>query len=56
MALSLLMSFPGRWSVFGLSMGATLLFLTSGLLIGFWVVYRWTDPTQLGDTQPRQEA
>jgi hypothetical protein len=37
-------------------LGTTLLFLTSGLLIGFWVVYRWTDPTQLGDTQPRQEA
>jgi hypothetical protein len=53
-ALSLLMSFPSRWSVFGLS--ATLLFLVSGLLIGFWVVYRWTEPTQLGDSQPRQEA
>jgi uncharacterized protein YneF (UPF0154 family) len=48
------MSFPSRWSVFGLS--ATLLFLVSGLLIGFWVVYRWTEPTQLGDSQPRQEA
>ena len=53
-ALSLLMSFPSRWSVFGLS--ATLLFLVSGLLIGFWVVYRWTEPAQLGESQPRQEA
>jgi hypothetical protein len=55
-ALSLLISFPSRWSVFGLSMEATLLFLTSGLLIGFWVVYRWTEPARLGESQPRQEA
>lgn len=55
-ALSLLMSFPGRWSVFGLSIGVTLLFLASGLLIGFWVVYRWTEPTQPDESQPRQEA
>ena len=55
-ALSLLMSFPSSWSVFGLSIGATLLFLASGLLIGFWVVYRWTAPAQLGKSQPRQEA
>ena len=34
-ALSLLMSFPSRWSVLGLSIGATLAFLASGLLIGF---------------------
>ena len=55
-ALSLLTSFPSRWSVFGLSIGATLLFLASGLLIGFWVVYRWTEPVQFGESQPRQEA
>ena len=55
-AISLLMSFPSSWSVFGLSIGATLLFLASGLLIGFWVVYRWTAPAQLGESQPRQEA
>ena len=50
------MSFPSSWSVFGLSIGATLLFLASGLLIGFWVVYCWTAPAQLGESQPRQEA
>jgi len=55
-ALSLLMSFPSRWSVLGLSIGATLAFLASGLLIGFWVVYRWTEPVQSGESQPRQEA
>ena len=55
-ALSLLMTFPSRWSVLGLSLGATLVFLASGLLIGFWVVYRWTEPTQPGESQPRQEA
>jgi hypothetical protein len=55
-ALSLLMSFPSKWSVFGLSIEATLLFLGSGLLIGFWVVYRWTEPAQLDASQPRQEA
>jgi hypothetical protein len=55
-ALSLLMSFPSRWSVFGLSIGATLLSLASGLLIGFWVVYRWTEPAQLSESQPRHEA
>jgi hypothetical protein len=55
-ALSLLMSFPSRWSVFGLSIGATLLLLASGLLIGFWVVYRWTEPVQFGESHPRQEA
>ena len=55
-ALSLLISFPSRWSVFGLSIGATLLFLASGLLIGFWVVYRWTEPSQPGENRPRQEA
>ena len=55
-ALSLLMSFPSRWSVFGLSIGATLLLLVCGLLIGFWVVYRWTEPAQFSESQPRQEA
>lgn len=55
-ALSLLMNFPSRWSVLGLSIGATLVFLASGLLIGFWVVYRWTEPAQPGESQPRQEA
>lgn len=55
-ALSLLMSFPGRWSVFGLSIGATLLFLVSGLLIGFWVVHHWTEPAQRRNSEPRQEA
>ena len=55
-ALSLLMSFPSRWSVLGLSIGATLVFLASGLLIGFWVVYRWTDPARPEESQPRQEA
>jgi hypothetical protein len=57
-AFSVFMSFPNsnRWSLFGLSIGATLLFLASGLLIGFWVVYRWTEPAQLGESQPRQEA
>ena len=55
-ALCLLMSFPSRWSVFGLSIGATLLLLVCGLLIGFWVVYRWTEPAQFSESQPRQEA
>jgi hypothetical protein len=57
-AFSVFMSFPdsNRWSLVGLSIGATLLFLASGLLIGFWVVYRWTEPAQLGESQPRQEA
>jgi hypothetical protein len=55
-ALSLLMSFPSRWSVFGVSIEATLLFLVSGLLIGFWVVHRWTEPAQAGEGQPRQKA
>jgi hypothetical protein len=49
-ALSLLMSFPSRWAVLGLSIGATLVFLTSSLLIGFWVVYRWTEPAQPGES------
>jgi len=55
-ALSLLMSFPGRWSGFGLSIGATLVFLASGLLIGFWVVHRWTEPAQRRESQPGQKA
>ena len=55
-ALSLLMSFPSRWSVFGLSVAGTLLFLASGLLTGFWVVYRWTEPAQRGERQPPQKA
>lgn len=57
-ALSVFMSLPNtnRWSLFGLSTGATLAFLASGLLIGFWVVYRWTEPAQLGESLPRQEA
>ncbi|MFY9684232.1 MAG: hypothetical protein WAJ88_00390 [Pseudolabrys sp.] len=55
-ALSLLISFPSRWSVLGLSIGTTLLLLVAGLLIGFWVVYRWTEPTQFSERQPRQEA
>ena len=55
-AFSLLMSFPSRWSVLGLSIGATLLLLVSGLLIGFWVVYRWTEPAQFSERQPQQEA
>ena len=52
-AISLLMSFPSSWSVFGLSIGATLLFLASGLLIGFWVVHRWTEPSPPGENRPR---
>jgi hypothetical protein len=57
-ALSVFMSFPdtSAWSLFGLSIGATLAFLACGLLIGFWVVYRWTEPAQPGESQPRQEA
>ena len=55
-ALSLFMSFPNRLSMLGLSIGATLAFMASGLLIGFWVVYRWTEPAQPGESQPRQEA
>ena len=55
-AFSLFMSFPNRWSVLGLSIGAMLAFMASGLLIGFWVVYRWTEPAQFGESQPRQEA
>ena len=55
-ALSLFMSFPNRWSVLGLSVGATLTLMASGLLVGFWVVYRWTEPAQFGESQPRQEA
>jgi len=56
--ISVFMSFAdtNRWSVFGLSVGATLVLLAFGLLIGFWVVYRWTEPAQSGDSQPRQEA
>jgi hypothetical protein len=47
-ALSLLWSFPGsnRWSGAGFSIGATLVFMASGLLTGFWVVYRWTEPAE----------
>ena len=57
-AISVFMSFPNtnRWSLFGLSIGATLVLLASGLLIGFWVVYRWTEPVQPGESQPQQEA
>jgi hypothetical protein len=55
-AFSLFMSFPNRWSVLGLSIGAMLAFMASGLLIGFWVVYRWTEPAQPGESQSRQEA
>jgi hypothetical protein len=45
-AFSVFMSFSNRWSLLGLSIGATLLFLVCGLLIGFWVVYRWTAPAE----------
>jgi hypothetical protein len=33
-----------------------LAFMASGLLIGFWVVYRWTEPAQPGESQSRQKA
>jgi hypothetical protein len=55
-AFSLFMSFPNRWSVLGLSIGAMLAFMASGLLVGFWVVYRWTEPAQPGESRSRQEA
>jgi hypothetical protein len=55
-AFSLFMSFPNRWSVLGLSIGAMLAFMASGLLLGFWVVYRWTEPAQFGESQSRQGA
>lgn len=57
-AISVFMSFPdtNRWSVFGLSIGATLVLLAFGLLVGFWVVHRWTEPVRPGDSRPRQEA
>jgi len=45
-----------QWSVFGLSIGAKLVFLASGLLIGFWVVHRWTEPAQRRESQPGQKA
>jgi hypothetical protein len=30
--------------------------MASGLLTGFWVVYRWTEPAQFEETQSRLET
>lgn len=53
-AFSLFISFPNRWSVLGLSIGAMLAFMASGLLIGFWVVYRWTEPAESAEGPVRR--
>src|SRR5262245_31985580 len=45
-AFFLFMSVADRWIVLGLSIGAMLAFMASCLLIGFWVVYRWTEPAE----------
>ena len=54
--LSIIGLFQDGWNVFGLMLWAAPVFAAPGLLIGFWVVYRWTAPAQLGESQPRQEA
>jgi hypothetical protein len=41
------------WNVFGL-IWAVPIFAAAGMLIGFWVVYRWTEPAQLSESQPHE--
>ena len=54
--LSIIGLFRDGWNVFGLMLWTAPLFAATGLLIGFWVVYRWTEPAQFSESPPRQEA
>lgn len=52
--LSVIGLFQDGWNVFGLMIWAALVFAAPGLLIGFWVVYRWTEPAQLSEARPHE--
>jgi hypothetical protein len=46
--LSIIGIFQDGWNVFGLMIWAAPVFAAFGLLPGFWVVYRWTEPAEAG--------
>ena len=46
-AISLIGLFREDWNVFGIVLWVAPVFAAAGLLVGFWVVYRWTEPAQL---------
>jgi hypothetical protein len=45
-AISIIDLFWRSWNAFGILLWVTPVFAAGGLLIGFWVVYRWTEPNQ----------
>jgi len=47
--LSIIGLFQDGWNVFGLMLWATPVFAAPGLLVGFWVVYRWTEPAEAAE-------
>jgi hypothetical protein len=49
--ISIIDLFFGGWKAFGVLLWVTPVFAAGGLLIGFWVVYRWTEPRQLNELQ-----
>jgi hypothetical protein len=53
-AISLIDMFRDGWNVFGIMLLVTPVFAASGLLVGFWVVYRWTDPHPLNENRRRE--
>jgi hypothetical protein len=52
--LSIISLFQDGWNMFGLMIWAMPVFAAPGLLVGFWVVYRWTEPAEPAEGQLHQ--